>query len=124
NRTVEIYGAGRDNTIIDIQTRKDCQDVEHNQGDGMGFVVYAPHVTIHDLALRGHQGNNGVGNCGEGIKFMATADFGLVHDIKASSFGAAGIDVFEAQGVYIHDNFIDCNGGDGTGQVSSATSMG
>src|SRR5260370_39475293 len=47
NRTVEIFGAGRDSSVIDIQSSKDC-------GDGMGFVVYGANVTIHDLALRGH----------------------------------------------------------------------
>jgi len=118
NRTVEIYGTGRNSSIIDIQSSKDC-------GDGMGFVVYGPNVTIHDLALRGRQTADGSGRCGEGIKFVdSTAAFGTVYNTKVSSFGNGAIDVYNAPGAYIHDNFIDCNGSDATGASSGPNSMG
>lgn len=114
-RVVEIYGAGKDSTLIDIQSTKDC-------GAGVGFVVYTLNVTIHDLALLGHQNADGSGNCGEGIKFAGdTAKWGMVYQTKETNFGTAAIDVFYADGVGLY-NIIDCK--DPNGTAAGPNSMG
>jgi hypothetical protein len=118
NRSVEIYGHGRDSTFINIQSLKDC-------GEGLGFVVRTGHVTIHDLALIGRKNADGSGNCGQGIKFEgAVAGFGTVYNTRVAAFGNAAIDAHYAPALYVHDNFIDCNGSGGTGATSGINSMG
>lgn len=105
-RHVNISGRGIDSTVITVRSTI-------NNGGGFVFIVEDPRVHVHDMTLIGNadttRRDRGDGNSGIALTFRSVrAAFGEADRLQVENFAVAGIDIYRAAGVFVHNNTIAC----------------
>ncbi len=106
-RSVEIRGHGADSSLIVVNS------TAYAGGGGFAFLVDDRRVRIHDLAIRGNASdfarNAGDGNSGEAIRFQGdSGGYGEADHLSISQFATAGVNVYKAPAVSVHDVTVVC----------------